>query len=414
MMFRHAVKRFPLAVEGYRLLTRIIAASRGGKRRAYAVGLISRIQKSSGDPRSRFVGYYDHSAFNVSDENVLLVHSTAHASWRRPSPRIPVSIELFDWKEGKVQAELGQSYCWNWQQGARALWLDKTRVIFNVYDEAADCYRSEIVCSATGQKSELAIPVQEIDREGRVYGLSYEALALIRPDYGYRNRRVALRSLFDNGIDQYDPGTGYVRRILNIASLVDEAAFRHGIQPTRGKLNHIMASPDCGTIVFLFRYFLGDQRVTDLYSYDLEQNHHRLELADLGLSHACWWDSQTLVATLNGPEGFGYYFVHVGTDKRPSLICQRNDGHPSRINEEFLLTDSYPDKFGLRRLMALGIHSRQFVEIASSPEPLLFQGETRCDLHPSLSPSGRWIQFDCAVGHRRSVAVIKNPMLKDT
>ena len=44
MMFRHAIKRFPLAVEGYRLLTRIIAASRGGKRRAYAVGLISRIQ----------------------------------------------------------------------------------------------------------------------------------------------------------------------------------------------------------------------------------------------------------------------------------------------------------------------------------------------------------------------------------
>ena len=102
-------------------------------------------------------------------------------------------------------------------------------MIFNVYDEAADCDRSEIVCSATGQKSELAIPVQEIDREGRAYGLSYEALALIRPDYGYRNRRAALRSLFDNGIDQYDPGTGYVRRILNIASLVDEAAFRHGI-----------------------------------------------------------------------------------------------------------------------------------------------------------------------------------------
>lgn len=113
---------------------------------------------------------------------------------------------------------------------------------------------------------------------------------------------------------------------------------------------------------------------------------------------------------MSGLEGFGYYFVHIGTDEPPSLIRQSKDGHPSKINERFLLTDAYPGKFGMRRLMALGIQNRRFVEISASPEPLFFQGETRCDLHPSLSPTGRWIQFDCAVGHRRCVAVIKNPM----
>lgn len=171
------------------------------------------------------------------------------------------------------------------------MWLDSETVIFNVYNVATDRYRARLVtCDGTHQE-DLPIPVQEVDGRGRVYALSYEALASIRPDYGYRNHQSELRSLFDNAIDHDEPKTGQIKRVLEIGTLVDHAASRHGIEPTRFKLNHIMSSPDSGKIVFLFRYFLGSQRVTDLFSYDLEQNHYRLEIADSGLSHACWWDS---------------------------------------------------------------------------------------------------------------------------
>ena len=283
-------------------------------------------------------------------------------------------------------------------------------MIFNVYDTPADCYRSKIVCCSSGRTSELEIPVQEIDCEGRIYGLSYEALASIRPDYGYRNRRPEFRSLLDNGIERYEPETGHVSRVLHIGCLVEDAASRHGLLPKRFKLNHIMASPGCEKTAFLFRYFVEHRRITDLYSFDFTRNRPSLEVADVGVSHACWWDSQRLITTRQGPGGFGYYFIPIGEDAPPELICRSRDGHPSKMTDTSLLTNSYPDEFGLRTLLALDLKTRLFENLATSPEPLLFQGENRCDFHPSLSPSGRWIQFDCAAGYRRTLAVMENPL----
>lgn len=360
-----------------------------------------------------FCGYYDHSPFNSKDESIILVQSTRHSAWKKPSPRLPVSILVYDWVNRKVLAHLGQTLSWNWQQGARPLWFDFDRVIFNIYDERHDAYRAKIICMNTGSSDELPIPIQEIDSKGRVYGLSYEALAAIRPDYGYRNRSSMIRPLLDNGVDQFDFKTGKIKRLVSISTLLDEAAVRHQTRPVKFKLNHIMASPDSRFLVFLFRYFIGQKRVTDLYYFNLVSDELCLLVANSGVSHSCWWDAETLITTMNGHHGFGYYRLSVDGKSEPHLICNARDGHPSKLGNYHLLTDSYPDRYGLRHLMKLNVNDGTFREICASPEPMLFQGETRCDLHPSLSPSGRWIQFDCAVGHRRSVAVIKNPVHKD-
>lgn len=62
------------------------------------------------DRRQRFVGYYDHSPFKPDDERLLLVHSTCAPAWRRPSPNIPVHMELVNHQTGMVVRELGKSF----------------------------------------------------------------------------------------------------------------------------------------------------------------------------------------------------------------------------------------------------------------------------------------------------------------
>lgn len=356
-----------------------------------------------------FVGYYDHSPFKPGCESLMLVHVTSHPAWRHPTPKVPVRIHLFDWEKGVILEELGESFAWNWQQGARALWLDEDTVIFNVYDTETDRYRAQVVGIDGKTQGFLPIPAQEVDSAGRVYSLSYEALGRIRPDYGYRNRRVALRALAKCAIEQYGISTGTHRVLVRVDTLQEEAQRRHGGKVKLAKLNHVMASPDARHLIFLFRYFVHDRRVTDLYCVCIDRIDTRLLVGDGAVSHACWWDAETVLAIMNGSAGFGYYRINL-SDASVEPVWQYADGHPSRLDGNHLLTDTYPDQYGLRRLVVRSMLDNTVTEIAAFPEPLVFQGETRCDLHPSSSPSGRWIQVDCAVGHRRTVAVLPNPL----
>lgn len=362
------------------------------------------------DRRQRFVGYYDHSPFKPDDERLLLVHSTRQPAWRRPAPNIPVHIELVNHQTGMVVRELGKSFAWNWQQGARALWLDSETVIFNVYDVATDRYRSRLVtCDGTHQ-GDLPIPVQEVDGRGRVYALSYEALAAIRPDYGYRNRLPHPYGLEDNAIERFDPANEEYRVLVRLSALREQTEERHRSKIKWAKFNHVMASRDSTRLVFLFRYFLDGRRVTDLYEMSADGGQPRLLLEDKGVSHVCWWGGNAVVATMSGTDGFGYYLLSID-DQKAIRFWEQPDGHPSPIDERCLLTDTYPDQYALRRLLIRSLETEEVVEVGAFPEPLLFQGETRCDLHPSLSPSRRYIQVDCAFGHRRTVAVLPNPLL---
>lgn len=408
------LKRLPGMATGVRWVRRSVAISRrlsvpsGARRRALTIETVPTLLKVP-DQRQRFVGYYDHSPFKPDDERLLLVHSTRHPPWRRPSPQVPVHVELINHQTGMVVRELGQSFAWNWQQGARALWLDSETVIFNVYDVGMDRYRARLVTCDGTHRGDLPIPVQEVDSRGRVYSLSYESLAAIRPDYGYRNRLLHPTDLTDNAIERFDPANEEYRVLVRLSALREQTEERRRSKIKWAKFNHVMASPDSTRLVFLFRYFLDGRRVTDLYEMFTDGGQPRLLAEDRGVSHVCWWGDEAVLATMSGTDGFGYYLVSID-DAKAKGCWEQPDGHPSRLDERRLLTDTYPDQYALRRLLIRSLETDEVVEVGAFPEPLLFQGETRCDLHPSLSPTERYIQVDCGLGHRRTVAVLPNPL----
>lgn len=413
MGIKSLVRHLPGLVSGVRLGKRIVALVRrvgaGAPSKAsngkYALGILA-----FPDSRHRFVGYYDHSPFKPDDDRLLLVHSTRHPAWRRPSPAVPVSIELINHQDGTIVCELGESYAWNWQQGARALWLNAETVIFNIYDPATDRYIARMVrCDGT-HLADLPIPVQEVDSLGRVYSLSYEALAAVRPDYGYRNRQPNSHELGENLIEQFDPSTQARKVLIRLAVVQEEAETRHGSPLLHAKFNHVMVSPNAASLVFLFRYFVNGRRVTDLYEMPTDGGTARLLVEDSGVSHVCWWGDDKVMATMKGADGFGYYIVPIDAGE-PALNWAQEDGHPTRIDGHHLLTDTYPDRYAVRHLLTRSIDTGELTEVGAFPEPLFYHGETRCDLHPSLSSTGRYIQVDFAIGHRRSVAILANPLV---
>lgn len=408
MIPKNTLRKIPGLVYFVRLIRRATAIARGhfspSGMNNKALEIIYRDEPGN----NIFVGYYDHSPFKPNDESVILIHSTRHQAWKRPSAQVPVEIQLLNWKSGKVITELGYSFAWNWQQGARALWIDDDTVVFNIYDPKRNNYYARIVSSDGSHREDLPIPVQEVDSLGRIYSLSYKALNQIRPDYGYRNHTQDQRDLDDNSIEQYNPITKYQRQLVHISDLKEEVELRNGTPITSYKFNHLMISPDANNGIFLFRYFSCGRRVTDLYGLDINQARAYLLVENARISHMCWWDSEYILATMQGPCGLGYYWVHLLTRTVKNQWLYE-DGHPSRLNDQSILTDTYPDSYGIRHLLVGSTHQKEPRKVASFPEPLLFQGETRCDLHPSLSRSGLWLQIDCAFGHRRGIAIIRAP-----
>ncbi|MGM0704223.1 MAG: hypothetical protein ACQEUG_17720 [Pseudomonadota bacterium] len=413
MILKNLLKKSALVVRLVRFARRFQAVFFGRIQRKRASRILENYflvtARDASNKENIFVGYYDHSPFKPDDESIILVHSTAQPAWKKPSPDVPVLIKLVYWKTGEVVSEIGESLSWNWQQGARALWFDSKTVIFNFFDSREGSYRSKLVNIENKEETILPIPVQECDSAGRVYGISYEVLSKIRPDYGYRNVTNGEKYLFKNTIEQYDVKTGVKNTLVKVNTLLADAQNRNQGIVKYPKFNHVMSSPDAKKIIFLFRYFVNDERITDLYVFDLSSNELWLVLDNCSASHACWWDNESIVVTMYGPSGFGYYRVDV-YNCRHEIIWNYSDGHPVRLNKDYFLTDTYPDSKGLRKLLIVSVLNEYYREVASVPEPLLYQGETRCDLHPSISHSGRWIQVDCAIGHRRAVCILENPM----
>lgn len=135
---RGVLKRVPGFSQGFRLAKRMTEVARRNIAQPTTFNSsISQLVLLS-EYRNIFAGYYDHSPFKPGYESLMLVHVTSHPAWRHPTPKVPVRIHLFDWEKGVILEELGESFGWNWQQGARALWLDEDTVIFNVYDTETD------------------------------------------------------------------------------------------------------------------------------------------------------------------------------------------------------------------------------------------------------------------------------------
>ena len=128
------------------------------------------------------------------------------------------------------------------------------------------------------------------------------------------------------------------------------------------------------------------------------------------VSHYCWKsDKELLVYGYHQEGGFQYYLYKDQTNEKSVIGKDRfsEDGHPSFLkNSQFIITDTYPDKYGEQHLLLFNLQSQSLQKINQFFSPPGFRGEIRCDLHPRISPSGYFTCLDSAQSNKREMIVI--------
>lgn len=80
----------------------------------------------------------------------------------------------------------------------------------------------------------------------------------------------------------------------------------------------------------------------------------------------------------------------------------KKDGHPSYSpNGRYIITDTYPDKYGDQSLLLYDCRKDEVMVLDREFSSIRFNGEIRCDFHPRVSHSGKYICIDCIINSKR-------------
>lgn len=357
-----------------------------------------------------FCGYYDHSPFMEKNDHLILVHGNNHKIWKGPTQGLKTDLLLFNWKDNRIEKVLGSTSAWNWQQGSRLMWVDNESFIFNDYDPDLKKYIALQGNINTDKFNRFEYPIQEISAcQNFYYSISYEALAAIRPDYGYFCKEIKNQQYTNFGITEVNLKDGCSKLIVSIEELKARTEDLINNKIYKYKINHVLSSPKGNSFIFMFRYFIpGGQRITDVFVYDKIKGKFKLLLNNKNVSHYCWIDADNFIFTGSYNEGvFGYYHFDI-VNNVVSLMYPSIDGHPfSLINGKFLI-DTYPGRTGVRSLELRSNvdHSMELESILfQSYEPWYIWGSQRCDFHPSANLN--YWQIDIIQKYRRAVCIGK-------
>jgi len=356
------------------------------------------------EAKESFFGYYDKSPLNSSGEYVLF-QQTDHPSNLKPSAENAIKVVLFHMPTQEIKGKW-ETTAYNWQQGAKPMWLDDSSFSFNFFDSEKQTYGAKIIDINKPMITKVSkTPLYDANAKTGL-SLSFERLNEIMPDYGYRN--LKLKPDFDyrkEGILKVNLENCETELLISIAQIKDLHT-----QETREKamhwFNHIQLSPNGKQFIFLHRWLQNGKKSDALILSDINGKNIKV-LADDGMvSHCFWKNDQEIISFMRDEkQGDQYYLIDIETAKR-TIVGDENwsrfgDGHPHIFGKQMIF-DTYPNRSRMKKLFLYDFESKKLKQLGSFLEPLKYHGETRCDLHPRFSKDGRKVFFDSVhTGKRR-------------
>ncbi|OKZ10657.1 MAG: hypothetical protein BHV75_09445 [Bacteroides oleiciplenus] len=320
---------------------------------------------------------------------------------------------LFDIEHSRVLLDI-ETRTYNWQQGCRTHWLNDEFFILNDFDDIAQRYIARVYSAIQLKEiKRFNYPVQDSFGLDYFLSINYRRINTLRPDYGYRNlskmNDIELRQLNNDGIWKIDYSEGTSLLLYSLEQIanfetenVDLNAFH--------KVNHLMINKTGDKFIFIHRYLKKNVRFDRLLLADVRGNLLKVLADNEMVSHCCWLNENTIFAYLRGIDNIdSYYSIDIQTGKMTlfdnSLFRKYGDGHPSS-NGRFILSDSYPDKALHQHLLLYDMKSGEAKELGSFFHGLSYNEETRCDLHPRLSPDAKRVFFDSVCNGKRQLYYI--------
>lgn len=356
-----------------------------------------------------FFGYYDIQQLSV-DEEKALVHVVNLGATTEEA-----TIGYYD-LEGRFN-KLCKTKAWNWQQGARLRWHpnDSDLIIYN--DFVKDSYVTKVF-SIT--KRELVNTYDrafyDIDSKFH-YGLSlnFSRLQRLRPGYGYINCKDSTEGVAipkNDGIFRTNLETGETELIIPYEIVTNEIENKNEYEHY---FNHISFSPDGMRFIFfhIYQKFNNNVWKTRLICSDTNGDNLIILEEENKVSHYCWKGSNELIVTCYDEKGKQFYeIIDINSGEKSMLIgdALTLDGHPTLRNNGLFVTDTYPDRNSFQKLIICDNYDC-INEMAISHEISLFhspflEGEKRCDLHPRVSNSGRYISIDTTFKDNKRSCII--------
>lgn len=357
-----------------------------------------------------FFGYYDLPQFSC-DENLVLATAVPLINQSPTSSHI-MKLGYFDIRDAKPKFNVvGQTSTWCWQQGCRLQWYPfqgSSVVLYNtMVDGRYGCVLQNIFDGAIIKSFQR--PIYSVSRDGH-FGLSlnFARLQRLRPGYGYGLLLDETKNDLmpdSDGIWRIDMETGEEKLLfstLDIAEILKKKANSSAPHYS----NHILFNISGTRFMFFHIQQLSHgARKISMLSSNIEGN-DIFVLNDSGhASHYTWKDDNHLLCySAVAGKGEGYYIYKDKSDEIWQLGQNTlfEDGHPSYVpTGRHLITDTYPDKYSEQALLLYDYNDDKLIVLDREYNPVRFDGETRCDLHPRLSRSGKYVCIDCIINNKR-------------
>ena len=425
---------------------------------------IKKIFETPSQEGSEWFGYYNYDTLN-HDQTKLLCN---RASFDGVSPQKGMQIELgyYSIPSGEWH-HIANTDSWNWQQGAMLQWLpgvgNENKVIFNCTRD--NHYAACIYDIETHEKKDIDWAIYGITPDGKKsIALEMERSHWCRA-YHYMsiaNKKWEGRVVEEDGIFEIDLEHNTRKRLIPIQEII-ALDNKPEFDLSKHWLEHIMISPDGTRFCFLHRYSPMD----DVYAYKTRICIAKIDGSSLQVikgsdkyqwSHFGWaHNNQFCVYTykkgnysdvpsmsdlIHGKNrslrnivkkavllitgfmpkslgqlitGKGSFYQYYSLDDggcyniygnwRSSLF--QIDGHPSfTINDDYIITDTYPDSKGYQHLIVYNIKTGKGLVVAKLFA--YYKGNpASCDLHPKLSCNNNYVVVDTAYNEKHHMMLFE-------
>lgn len=362
--------------------------------------------KNASDVRiyqNNFFGFHDKSPWNQSDQ-LLLSHRIPFAQDLRFKHSTEMSVGFYN--QDDEYCEIDKTTVWNWQQGSNLQWIGDTNTCaYHTFIDGQLITRHYNVDDKTFFDSTIHEAAYSGDAN-YVVQYNYHRFSQGAEGYGYSNGDEKLSNIptdvMLSVLSRPDQKTRYEISIEDLNPAPDKTHFHF--------VSHALFSLDSSKLAFFYRQLWANGYIsTDLVIIDLKTMKH--DIAPVyDASHMCWTLHGELICFCMYQETPGYYAIRY--DEAISVYPIQSDllidGHPTWVpNTNSIVTDSYPDKYGIQSLYLLDQKQQKTELLHQARIGAKFRGVNRCDFHPRPNRSGTRVSIDSPYKGRRCQMVLK-------
>ncbi len=374
------------------------------------------VSKYGRSSHQTFFGYYDITPIN-KNSTILLANQTGSSN-KPPTKNSNLLIGYYILGKPGHFNKVAETTTWCWQQGCRLQWYPMDSQGENnliIYNSLVDGQYGCCIQNIRTQKKicQYPRPIYALSRDGSsALSLNFSRLGRLRPGYGYVNipdETYGQKAPEEDGIWLMDMKS---QETCLLFSILDMTQF-YPLETMKGAehyFNHISVGPDSNRFFFYHIWVNKTKRYTRLISSNMDGSDPYLLVDGGHVSHYAWKsNNEILCFSIDTDTDMKYHLYQDKSLNRRIFSKQLPciDGHPSFSPcDQFLITDTYPDTYGFRKLLRLDINHDKLLEIGAFHDPWRYKGEVRCDLHPRWSPDGNYVCIDSAMEGYRSLYVI--------